>query len=208
MALFADRADAGRDLAAHLAQWRGSDAVVAGIARGGVVVAAAAAEALALPLTAVAVRKLGMPGHEEIALGAIAEGVRVIDDRTIRHGEVSDAELNDIEARERAVLARRMGLIRDAAPALRGRTVLVIDDGIATGSTARVAVRRVQIEMAASIVLAVPVAPATWKPEPGSVDAYICAHPIERLWAVGAYYDDFTQTPDEEVARLLRAGGR
>ncbi|MEQ6898551.1 phosphoribosyltransferase family protein [Microbacterium sp. KR10-403] len=208
MALFADRADAGRDLAAHLEQWRGSDAVVAGIARGGVVVAASVAAELTLPLTAVAVRKLGMPGREEVALGAIAEGVTVIDERAGGHGAVSEADLTRIEARERAVLARRQELIRDAVPALDGRAVLLVDDGIATGSTARAAVRSLRARGAARVVLAVPVAPTEWLPEPGSVDEYVCAHPIERLWAVGSYYDDFTQTTDEEVVRLLRAGGR
>ncbi|WEG10549.1 phosphoribosyltransferase family protein [Microbacterium horticulturae] len=207
MALFADRAEAGRDLAAHLEQWRGSHAVVAGIARGGVVVAASVAAELALSLTAVAVRKLGVPGHEEVALGAIAEGVRVIDGRTVRHAAVDDAELAQIEERERAVLSHRQGLIPDAAPLLHGRTVLLIDDGIATGSTARAAVAGVRAA-AAGIVLAIPVAPADWRPDPGSVDEYVCAHPMERLWAVGAYYDDFTQTSDEEVVRLLRGDGR
>lgn len=207
MALFADRAEAGRDLADRLSAWRDSDAVVAGIARGGIVVAAAVADALALPLTAVAVRKLGMPGHEEVALGAIAAGVRVVDERAVRRAGVGADELERIESQERERLARREALIPDAAPPLSQRTVLLIDDGIATGATAETAARGVRRRAPARIVLAVPVAPADWHPEVGVVDEYICAHPIDRLWAVGGYYDDFTQTSDEQVRRLL-GGGR
>ncbi|QAY61213.1 hypothetical protein ET475_15315 [Microbacterium protaetiae] len=208
MALFADRADAGRDLAVHLDGWRDTDAVVVGIARGGVIVAAAVAAELELPLTAVAVRKLGMPGHEEVALGAIAEGVRIVDERILRRAGVDNAELAQIEKRERAVLARRQALIPAATPALQGRSVLLIDDGIATGATARAAARGIRVSKPATVILAVPVAPADWHPdETAAVDQYICAHPVDQLWAVGASYDDFTQTTDDDIARLLGTTG-
>lgn len=203
MALFADRADAGRDLAGHLEGWRGTDAVVAGIARGGVVVADAVADALGLPLTAVAVRKLGIPGHEEVALGAIAAGVRVIDERTASRAGVDDDELARIEARERETLARRQDLIPAAAPPLSARVVLLIDDGVATGATAEAAARGVRQAGASRVVLAVPVAPSDWQPRTDAVDDYVCAHPVDRLWAVGGFYGDFTQTADEDVARIL-----
>lgn len=203
MALYADRAHAGRDLADHLEHWRGTDAVVVGIARGGVVVADAVGDALALPVTAIAVRKLGIPGHEEVALGAIAAGVRVVDARAASRSGVDDEQLAAIEARERETLAQRQRLIPDAAPDVRGRTVLLVDDGIATGATANAAGRGIRAADPARVVLAVPVAPAEWRPDAAGIDEFVCAHPQERLWAVGAYYDDFTQTADEDVAAIL-----
>jgi len=206
MALFADRAHAGRDLAGSLERWRGTDAVVVGIARGGVVVADVVADTLALPLTAIAVRKLGVPGHEEVALGAIAAGVRVVDARAASRSGVDDEQLAVIEARERETLMRRQRLIPDAAVDVRGRTVLLIDDGVATGATANAAARGIRTARPGRVVLAVPVAPAEWRPDTDAVDEFVCPHPIERLWAVGAHYDDFTQTADEDVATILARG--
>jgi len=204
MALFTDRADAGRVLAARLARWRGTDAVVAGIARGGVVVAAAVARALELPLTAVAVRKLGVPGHEEFALGAIADGVRTVDERIRRASRTSAAALAAVERRERDVLRRRTAIV--GAPDVAGRTVLLVDDGIATGATANTAGRAIRAAGAARVILAVPVAPSDWWPDPDAADDYVCAHSAAQFWAVGAFYDHFHETTDEEIARILDAG--
>ncbi|UUT35413.1 phosphoribosyltransferase [Microbacterium elymi] len=206
MALFADRSHAGRELAGSLAAWRSQDAVVAGIARGGVAVAAAVADKLALPLTAVAVRKLGVPGHEELALGAIAAGVRIVDERALRATRTSARELDQVEKRERERLARRHALLDADAPTVGGRAVLLVDDGIATGATANAAARALRRDGASRIVLAVPVAPTGWTPEPDAVDEYVCPHPMDDFWAVGRFYDDFTQTSDDDVIALLARG--
>lgn len=202
MTLFADRAEAGRDLAEALAAWRGGDAMVVGIARGGVVVAAAAAEALGLELGAVVVRKLGSPAQREFALGAIAEGIRVVDPEMSRRQGVSPARLAAVEASERRELARRSAVYGVSRP-VSGRTVIVVDDGVATGSTAIAACRSVRARGASSVVLAVPVAPATWSPDPADADVYVCAHPQSRFWSVGEFYTDFEQTTDAEVVEFL-----
>lgn len=201
MALFADRRAAGDDLASALEAWRGSDAVVFGIPRGGVVVAARVAQALGLPLDVAVVRKLGAPAHEEYAVGAIAEGVRVVDERAA--GGVSERDLETVEKAERKELARRSKAFPRRVSELAGRMALVVDDGIATGATATAACLALRAEGASRIVLASPVAPAAWSPPPGAVDAYVCPHPIADFWAVGQFYDDFTQTSDEEVIGLL-----
>ena len=208
MALFADRAAAGRELAAHLAEWRGADAVVFGIARGGVVVAAAVAEALGLPLDAVVVRKLGAAGHEEFAVGAIAEGVRIVTPDAVRWAGMSPADLERVEAAERDELARRTDAYGSRIPDLAGRTALVVDDGVATGASAIAACRALRHRGAARIVLAVPVAPMRWEPPADAADEYVCPHREPEFWAVGQYYDDFGQTTDAEVRRLLEAAAR
>lgn len=201
MALFEDRAAAGRDLARALDAWRGSDALVVGLARGGVVVAAEVARALTLPLGAVAVRKLGAPAHGEFAVGAIAEGVKVVDPDARRWA--TPAQLAAVEKDERAELRRREALYTVPGRDPAGRTVIVVDDGVATGATATAACRSLRARGAARIVLAVPVAPARWKPDPEIADEYVCPHPQEDLWAIGQFYDDFRQTRDAEVVALL-----
>ncbi|KRA23508.1 hypothetical protein ASD65_03035 [Microbacterium sp. Root61] len=203
MTIFADRAAAGQELVASLEQWRDSDAVVFGIPRGGVVVAAEVARALGLPLVAAVVRKLGAPSHEEFAVGAIAEGVRVINPDAVRAGHVTPEQLDFIEDMERVELARRMLLFGTGSDTLAGAVAIVIDDGIATGATAWAACHSLRMRGAERIVLAVPVAPADWRPDIATADEYVCPHAREDFWAVGQYYDDFTQTTDEEVARLL-----
>ena len=203
MAIFADRAHAGRELAGELAHLRGMDAVVLGIPRGGVVVAAPVARALMLPLGVAVVRKLGAPQHDEFALGAIADGVRVVDPVSLHDAKVTPAQLAAVEQRERAELARRTTSFELTGLDVSGRTVIIIDDGIATGSTARAACLAQRGRGAARIVLAVPVAPQSWRPDPAEVDEYICPHREAHFWAVGQYYDDFTQTTDDEVTRLL-----
>ena len=202
VAIFADRVDAGRQLAADLQHLREADAVVFGIPRGGVVVAAEVARSLALPLAAVVVRKLGAPRHEEFAVGAIAEGVRILNPGVMRTGEVSEDEIARVEDRERAELERRIRLFGAATHEVAGRIAIVVDDGVATGATALAACQALRALGAERIVLAVPVAPKEWRPDAAIVDGYICPH-RERLWAVGQFYTDFTQTSDEEVARLL-----
>ncbi len=201
MALFEDRAAAGRDLARALDDRRGGDALVVGLPRGGVVVAAEVARALGLPLTAVAVRKLGAPRHEEFAVGAIADGVRVV--HPDADGWATPAQLAAVEKAEREELRRREALYSVPGRDPAGRTVIVVDDGVATGATATAACRSLRAHGAAHIVLAVPVAPAAWRPEPGVADEYVCPHPQRNLWAVGQYYDDFRQTRDAEVVALL-----
>jgi len=202
MTLFRGRPDAGKELAAALEHWRGADAVVVGIARGGVPVAAEVSRELGLPLSAIAVRKLGAPGHEEYALGAIAEGVRVVADDAVRRERVSAADLADVERAERVVLGRREALLRGAA-SVTGRAAVVVDDGIATGATAQAACQAVRARGATRIVLATPVAPASWRPDEGVVDEYVCPHRQREFWAVGQFYADFSQTTDAEVVRLL-----
>ncbi len=202
MAEFTDRADAGRQLAAALAPWRGTEAVVVGIPRGGVVVGAAVARELSLPLTAVVVRKLGAPAREEFAVGAIADDIRFIDDQAARAEGADAAALHVVEERERAELRRRSRLFA-GGPAVTGRVALVVDDGVATGATAIVACRALRARGARRVVLAVPVAPARWHPPADVVDEFVCPHRETEFWAVGQFYDDFTQTADAEVVDLL-----
>jgi putative phosphoribosyl transferase len=201
--IFADRVDAGRQLAEALAEWRNEDAVVLGIPRGGVVVAAEVARALGLPLGVAIVRKLGAAGHEEFAVGAIAPGVRIVDDSAVRSSHMTPEQLEFVEDRESVELARRANLFGTPDATVEGRVAIIVDDGIATGASATAACRSVRAQGAERIVLATPVAPASWRPEPGSADEYVCPNPIADFWAVGQFYRDFTQTSDEEVARLL-----
>ncbi|WP_344091944.1 phosphoribosyltransferase [Microbacterium deminutum] len=203
MAIFADRVAAGRELAESLEAWRGTDAVVFGIPRGGVVLAAEVARTLALPLDVAVVRKLGAPSHQEFAVGAIAAGVRVVNPDAVRAGGVTAEQLASVEDLERIELERRLRAFPRSGGAIAGRTAIVVDDGVATGATAVAASRALRAEDPQRIVLAVPVAPSDWTPPPDAVDEFVCPHRVHDFWAVGQFYDDFTQTKDEEVARLL-----
>ncbi|QLJ01240.1 phosphoribosyltransferase [Streptomyces sp. NEAU-sy36] len=205
---FADRLEAGRRLGRRLEYLRGQDVVVLGLPRGGVPVAAAVAEALDAPLDVCLVRKLGVPYQPELAMGAIGEdGVRVLNPDVLRGTGVSDEELARVEERERRVLAERAGRYRGEGPSasVAGRTAVVVDDGVATGSTARVACRVARARGAARIVLAVPVAPGDFARRlGGDADELVC---LETPWdfaAVGQFYDDFAQTEDDEVTACLR----
>ncbi|MFB7890998.1 phosphoribosyltransferase [Microbacterium sp. NPDC056044] len=204
MVPFADRRSAGRELAAELERWRGTDAVVLGIPRGGVVIAAVVAEALGLELGTVVVRKLGAAGHKEFAVGAIADGVRIVTPDALRWAGMSPRDLARVEAAERDELARRTDAFGSASVALPGRVAIVVDDGVATGATAVAACRALRARDPARIVLAVPVCPEEWAPPADAVDEFVCPNREADFWAVGQFYDDFRQTTDAEVVALLR----
>ncbi|MFE0648646.1 phosphoribosyltransferase family protein, partial [Streptomyces sp. NPDC059534] len=204
---FSDRTDAGRQLAARLDHLKGRDVVVLGLPRGGVPVAAQVAEALDAPLDICLVRKLGVPEQPELAMGALGEGgVRVLNERVLRESGVGDRELAAVEEHEHAVLderARRYRGSRESVP-LEGRTVVVVDDGLATGATALAACRVVRARGAARIVLAVPVAPRGWTARlGGEADETVSVHAPEVFFAIGPFYQDFTQTADAEVIACL-----
>ncbi|MFF8600145.1 phosphoribosyltransferase family protein [Streptomyces sp. NPDC015232] len=205
---FTDRTDAGRQLAEVLAGTVPKDAVVLGLPRGGVPVAAEVADALGAPLDVCLVRKLGVPYQPEVAMGAIGEdGVRVVNDHVIRQSGASEGDLAEAERRERAVLAERTRRYRGAREPvdIRGRTAVVVDDGFATGATARAACQVVRARGAARIVLAVPVAPRGWAEGlAGVADETYCVREPEDFYAIGQFYTDFAQTPDEEVVAALR----
>jgi putative phosphoribosyl transferase len=205
---FRDRVDAGRQLAARLQHLRGPDLVVLGLPRGGVPVAAEVARELDAPLDVVVVRKLGLPQRPELAMGAVGEGgVVVREDDVLHAAAVPAATFAEVERREGAELARRLAVLRAVRPAvpLAGRTAVVVDDGIATGSTARAACAVVRAQGAARVVLAAPVvscdAAEALREEVDEL-AYVLA-PV-RFGAVGRHYADFGQTRDDEVVDLLR----
>jgi putative phosphoribosyl transferase len=204
---FANRVEAGRRLAARLEHLRGQSVVVLGLPRGGVPVAWEVARALHAPLDVIVVRKLGVPFQPELGMGAIGEdGVRVINREIVRAAGVTDAELADVEAREREELARRARRFRGdrARVSLHGRTAVIVDDGIATGSTARAACQVARAMGAARVVLAVPVAPRDWTDRLGAeADELIALETPEPFWAIGQFYADFSQTPDQEVVSCL-----
>ncbi len=209
MVAFDDRVDAGRALVPLLADLRGRrDVVVLGVPRGGVPVGYEVARGLAVPLDVIVVRKLGVPFHPELAMGAIGEGgARVMDEAVLAQVRVSAAEIEDVAAREAAELDARVTGLRHGRPRidLRGKVAVVVDDGVATGSTARVACRVARTLGAAEVVLAVPVGPAQTIADFPEADRVVCAITPRRFRAVGRHYRDFTPTTDEEVARLLDA---
>ncbi len=209
---FLDRAEAGRRLAGLLAgqpaTGRGTGTVVLGLPRGGVPVAYEIARALGAPLDVILVRKIGLPAQPELAMGAIGEdGVRVVNDDVVAAEHVSDQQFGGVEERERAELARRAARYRAGRPRLplTGKSAIVVDDGIATGSTARAACQVARAHGAARVVLAVPVAPrASIDALAGVADEVVCAEVPEPFLAIGQWYQDFAQTSDEEVVNLLR----
>ena len=203
--VFADRTDAGVRLAAALEHLRGQDVVVLGLPRGGVPVAWQVARALAVPLDVIVVRKLGVPAQPELAMGAIGEGgARVLDSDVLAGARVSDTALQAVEQRERTILADRVATIRAAHQRIdvRGRTVVIVDDGLATGSTARAAVAASRALGAAHVVLAVPVAPAGAAALTGA-DEFVCLSMPAGFLAVGYHYRDFSATSEHEVIDLL-----
>jgi uncharacterized protein (TIGR00369 family) len=205
---FRDRSDAGRRLASRLEDLRGEDVVVLGLPRGGVAVAAEVARALAAPMDIILVRKLGVPAQPELGMGAIGESdARIINPDVVRYAQVSEAQLAEVERKERAELHRRVQRFRGDAPRepLAGRIAVIVDDGIATGSTARAACQVARALGAARVVLAVPVAPPSADVAlRGDADEVICLETPDRFLAIGEWYEDFAQTSDEEVVALLR----
>jgi putative phosphoribosyl transferase len=211
MTMFMDRYHAGRCLSAELAHLRDRDVVVLGLPRGGVPVASEVARELDAPLDVVVVRKLGVPHQEEYAMGAIGEGgVRVLDPDVVARAGVSQAAVREVEQRERAVLDARVASLRGGRPwvPLEGRVVVVVDDGIATGSTVRAACEVARRRGAARVVVASPVAPAGTTAAELTADELVCCATPWGFRAVGAYYRDFGATTDEEVRALLDDVGR
>src|SRR5438874_11216857 len=210
---FLNRTEAGRLLAEKLEKYANrNDVVVLGLPRGGVPVAYEVAKHLRTPLDVFIVRKLGVPGFEELAAGAIASGgVRVLNEDVMRAIPYADAAIEAVTAKETAELQRREQIYREgrAAPELRDRIVILVDDGLATGATMRAAVKALRQRRAAKIVVAVPVGPPdTCREFEDEADEVVCASEPEFIQAVGQYYEDFSQTSDDEVRELLtRAAG-
>jgi putative phosphoribosyl transferase len=207
--IFEDRQDAGRQLATRLAEFADRPAaIVLGIPRGGVIVASQIAQALRLPLDIFLAHKLGVPGHEELAFGAIADtGSRYLDEEVIREMRVSPEAIDRVTAEVRQLLHQRALLYRGHRPPLQlaGQTVLLVDDGIATGASVYAAILALRQIGPAAIVLAVPVAPAStcaWLR--GSVDRLVCLHAPPDFHAVGQFFRDFSQVEDDEIVRLLQ----
>ena len=212
--LFQDRFEAGRVLASKLRQFSGrADVVVLALPRGGVPVGYEVAQALRAPLDVLVVRKLGTPGQEELAMGALAPGgVTVLNREVIQALEIPQQIIDAAVGREQSELERREREYREGRPAadVKGRAVIVVDDGVATGSSMRVAARALRKQGAKEIVVAVPVAArSTCEEFQGEVDELICAATPEPFWAVGQWYRNFSQTTDDEVRELLaRAAAR
>jgi predicted phosphoribosyltransferase len=207
---FADRAAAGRAVAKELAHYSGqSDVVVLGLPRGGVPVAAEVASALGAPLDVYVVRKLGVPGHAELAFGAIGPGgVRVLNEEVVSAYGLRPGDIDAVAAREGEELARREREYRGSGEApvpLADRTVILIDDGLATGATMRAAVSAVRASGPARVVVAVPVAAVlVCRALKAVADEVVCVQTPLSFMAVGQWYDDFSQTSDAEVRALLR----
>jgi putative phosphoribosyl transferase len=206
--LFRDRYDAGRQLADELTAYADrSDVMVLALPRGGVPVAYEVARRLHAPLDVFLVRKLGLPGHEELAMGAIASGgVRVLNEELVNVLDIAPDVIDEVAEEEWEELKRRERAYRDDRPPLdvRGRIVILIDDGLATGSSMRAAVAALRKQGPARIVVAVPIAAnSTCRELQKEVDEVVCARTPEPFRAVGIWYDDFTQTSDDEVHALL-----
>ena len=205
--VFADRDDAGRRLAARLGHLRGEPVVVVGLPRGGVPVAFQVAQALGAPLDVIVVRKLGVPFQPELGMGAVGEdGVRVINPEVVHASGVSEDELAAVQAREQAAVQARAARYRVRRPRepLNGQVAVVVDDGIATGSTARAACQIARAHGAARVVLAVPVAPPGWQARIGAeADELVCVDTPRGFFAIGQFYARFPQVSDDEVIACL-----
>jgi predicted phosphoribosyltransferase len=205
---FRDRREAGRLLAGKLTGYANRrDVLVLALPRGGVPVAYEVAGALRAPLDLFVVRKLGVPGHEKLAIGALApDGVRILNQEVVKALDIPEVIIDEVAAQQLEELKRRERLYRGSRPPLdlRGRTVILMDDGLATGATMRAAIRALRQQQPARIVVAVPTAsPDTCEALGGEADEVICAMTPRPFLSVGHWYDDFTQTTDEEVRRLL-----
>ena len=208
MATFADRSEAGRRLAKELTEYGGrDDVVVLGLPRGGVPVAFEVAKELQVPMDVYVVRKLGVPGREELAMGAIASGgVRVLNEDVVGSMSISDEDIERVAEREREELERREQAYRGARPHidLEGKVILLVDDGLATGATMTAAVRAVRTQDPQRVVVAAPTAPPDTCGEfEDLVDEIICLETPRFFMGVGGAYDDFSQTSNEEVREYL-----
>jgi putative phosphoribosyl transferase len=205
---YRNRSDAGHELARHLSEYEGRpDVLVLGLARGGVPVAAAVASRLGAPLDVFLVRKLGVPGHPELAMGAIAEGgIKVLSHWLIEELAIPHALINEVAVRERLQLDRHDALFRSGRPRLpaSARTVIVVDDGLATGATMQATIAALRAQKPARIVVAAPVgARETCERLAAIADQVVCPQVPEPFTAVGRWYDTFDQTTDDEVRLLL-----
>ena len=211
--MFRNRSEAGRWLADRLQAYaRRPDVIVLALPRGGVPVGFELSRALEVPLDVFLVRKLGLPGQEELAMGAIASGgVRVLNDEVVQALAVPSSVIDRVARAEEEELRRRAAAYRGSRPEpdLRGRVVILVDDGLATGSTMRAAVRAVKQMQPARVVVAVPVAAASTRDDLATeVDEIVCETPPEPFLAVGRWYEDFSQTSDEEVRDLIERAAR
>jgi putative phosphoribosyl transferase len=207
--MFADRRDAGERLAGRLARLAPERPIVVGMARGGVPVAAVVAERLGAPLDVIVVRKIGVPWQPELAAGALSEdGVEVLNEGLMAGLELTRRELEPVIGHERRVLAERLARYRGDRPAISvdGRLVILVDDGLATGATARSAIATLRGRGARRVVLAAPVAPpSTMADLRGDADEVVAVETPDEMVAIGLWYRSFPQTPDDEVARLIEA---
>ena len=206
---FVDRTEAGRQLAKALARYKGQRPVVLALPRGGVPVAAEVAAALDAPLDLILVRKIGVPYQPELAMGAVVDGVEPVtvrNEEVIRLAGVSEKEFNAIRDQQLAEIERRRQLYLGDRPhpPLAGRTIIIIDDGIATGATTRAALQASRLRKPSKLVLAVPVAPTdTLEKLRGEADEVVCLEDYENFGAIGLFYSDFRQVSDAEVVELL-----
>jgi len=211
--IFRNRQEAGQRLALRLGKYANrEDVIVLGVPRGGVPVAFEVATVLNLPLDIFVLRKLGVPGHEEFAFGAIGSGgVRVLDRQVVESLGLSDLVIDIVTQAEKAELARREQIYRGGRPPLdvRGKIVILVDDGIATGSSLRAGVRALQQMQPAAIVIAAPAAPgSTVNRLNRDVEEVVCVEIPEEFYGVGQFYQDFSQVSDEEVNELLNRSSR
>ncbi len=208
MELFLDRVEAGKRLSSELKSVVGRDAIVLAIPRGGVIVGNEVAKALDIPLDLIIPRKIGAPGNAELAIGAMTEdGTTILDQELVRVLQVSKQYVSEESERQRREIERRMKLYRGNAPypVLANREVIIVDDGIATGSTMKAAISSVRRKGAKKIIVAVPVGPeSTIKELEKQADKVICLFKPEPFYAIGQFYSNFDQTSDEEVKRLLK----
>ncbi|MGB8348712.1 MAG: phosphoribosyltransferase [Ktedonobacteraceae bacterium] len=210
MQMFLDRVEAGKRLAVALKATVGKGAIVLAIPRGGVVVGHIVARALGVPLDIIIPRKIGAPSNPELAIGAMTEdGTTILDERLIQQLDISRHYIKEESEKQKLEIERRLKLYRGDAPypILKNREVVIVDDGIATGSTMKAALSSVRRRGAKKIIIAVPVGPeSTIKELKDEADSVVCLFTPEPFYAIGQFYTKFDQTSDDEVKRLLKAG--